>query len=60
MGDVVNYNSSVVLLHDTEAKDTTVDALSSLIEELQASGAQILPIDEDTELVQHIYYKSIE
>ncbi|MCR5667024.1 MAG: polysaccharide deacetylase [Eubacterium sp.] len=60
MGDVPNYSTSVVLLHDSNTKTTTVDALPSLIEELQASGAEILPIDEDTDLVQHIYYKSVE
>ncbi|SDB10198.1 polysaccharide deacetylase family protein [Eubacterium oxidoreducens] len=60
MGDVPNYSTSIVLLHDSNNKSTTVDALPSLIEELQASDAQILPIDEDTDLVQHIYYKSVE
>lgn len=54
MGDVVKYKTSVVLMHDSAAKPTTVEALSSLIEQLQGMGAKILPIDEETAAIQHV------
>jgi peptidoglycan/xylan/chitin deacetylase (PgdA/CDA1 family) len=55
MGDVVKYKSSVVLMHDADNKKATVEALPELIETLQKMGAQILPIDEETTVVQHIH-----
>jgi peptidoglycan/xylan/chitin deacetylase (PgdA/CDA1 family) len=54
MADVVKYKTSVVLMHDADAKDATVEALPTLIEKLQAEGALILPISDDTTLVQHV------
>ena len=54
MTDVVKYKTSVVLLHDSTAKTTTVQALPAMIEALQQSGAVILPIDEDTTVIQHV------
>ncbi len=58
--DVVKYKTSVVLLHDTEEKGATVEALSTLIEKLNEMGAQILPIDEDTSVIQYVKADSIE
>ena len=54
MNDVTKYKSSVVLMHDSAAKPTTVEALPSLIEQLQAMGAEILPIDDNTTPIQHV------
>ena len=54
MSDVVKYKTSVVLMHDADAKDATVAALPGLIESLQAQGAVILPISDDTTLIQHV------
>lgn len=54
MNDVVKYKTSVVLMHDTEVKDATVQALPKLIEELQKAGALILPIDGETTVIQHV------
>ncbi len=54
MSDVIKYKTSIVLLHDADSKDATVAALPSLIESLQAQGAVILPISDDTTLIQHI------
>lgn len=50
--DVVKYKTSVVLLHDDEDKSTTVEAIRPLIETLQGMGAEILPIDENTRVIQ--------
>ena len=54
MSDVVKYKTSVVLLHDAGNKITTVDALPQLIESLQSIGAMILPISDNTTLIQHV------
>lgn len=54
IGDVTKYKSSVVLMHDSISKPATVEALSSLIEQLQGMGAEILPIDENTVPIQHV------
>ena len=60
MDDVVKYKTSVVLLHDASDKSTTVDALAPLIEALNAMGAEILPIDEDTSVIQYVKADSID
>jgi peptidoglycan/xylan/chitin deacetylase (PgdA/CDA1 family) len=52
--DVAKYKTSVVLLHDTEDQSTTVAALGSLIEALQGMDAEILPIDENTRVIQYV------
>lgn len=57
---VAKYKTSVVLLHDGENKSTTVDALGSLIQTLQSQGAVILPIDENTNVIQYIKADSVE
>lgn len=54
MQDVVKYKTSVVLMHDADSKDTTVEALGMILEALQEQGAQILPIDSDTTVIQHV------
>lgn len=58
--DVVKYKTSVVLLHDSADKSTTVEAIGPLIESLQGMGAQILPIDEDTQVIQYVKANSVE
>ncbi len=60
LGGVSKYKTSVVLLHDGENKSTTVEALGSLIESLQSQGAEILPIDEDTNVIQYIKAESVK
>jgi peptidoglycan/xylan/chitin deacetylase (PgdA/CDA1 family) len=54
MNDVVKYKTSIVLMHDADNKTSTVEALPSLIENLQSKGAVILPISDDTALIQHV------
>lgn len=60
MSDVVKYDTSVVLMHDTSAKASTVDALVPMIDQLQALGAELLPIDENTKPIQHIKAEDVE
>lgn len=52
--DVVKYKTSVVLLHDSADKSATVEAIRPLIEALQEMDAEILPIDEDTQVIQYV------
>lgn len=58
--DVVKYKTSVVLLHDSADKPVTAEALGPLIEALQSMGAEILPIDEDTKVIQAVKAESVE
>lgn len=48
-------NSGIILLHDSPVKQTTVEALPMIIEGILAAGDTVLlPIDDDTPLVQHV------
>ncbi len=53
MSNVVKYKESVVLMHDTAAKDKTVEALPDILEALQAMNAEVLPITDETLAVHH-------
>ena len=57
---VSKYKTSVVLMHDDNGKSTTVEALGSLIEKLKNQGAVVLPIDENTKVIQHMKAESIK
>lgn len=57
---VQKYKTSVVLLHDGADKTTTVEAMKPLIEALQNMQAEILPIDENTKVIQYIKSDSVE
>lgn len=49
------YHESIILMHDAPNKNTTVQALPTLIERIQAmENTVIVPITEDTEPIQHI------
>ncbi len=56
---VSKYKTSVVLLHDDENKSTTAEALGPLIQQLQNMQAEILPIDENTNVIQYIKADSV-
>lgn len=58
--DVVKYKTSVVLLHDAADKSTTVEAIRPLIEALQEMDAEILPIDENTRVIQAVRADSVD
>lgn len=57
---VSKYKTSVVLLHDDINKSTTVEAIGPLIERMQEMQAELLPIDENTYLIQYIKSDSVE
>lgn len=56
---VSRYKTSVVLLHDGDDKSTTVEALEPLIKALKKMDAKILPIDENTKVIQYIKADSV-
>ena len=53
MRDVVKYDTSVVLMHDSAARDKTVKALSIILDRLDEMGAEVLPITEETRVIHH-------
>lgn len=53
--NVKRYETAVVLLHDTNTKTATVEALPMIIEQLQKDGQVVfLPADDDMQMVQHL------
>ena len=49
------FHEAMILLHDASDKDSTVEALPRLIEQIQAmEDTKILPITDDTEPIHHI------
>ena len=58
MRDVEKNQDSIVLMHDLRTTHATVESLQLLINTLQSEGFEILPIDEETPLIQHVSYKS--
>ena len=57
---IMQYKTSVVLLHDDDNKMVTAEALEPLINKLKKMHADILPIDENTYVVQYIKADSVE
>lgn len=53
------YDSPVVLMHDTNAKQRTLEMLPKLIKKLKKMDAVVEGIDENTPLVQHIKVSSV-
>lgn len=56
MKQLPSHQVAVVLMHDAGDKRSTVNALGKLIEEIQGmdDGTEILPITEETMLIQHV------
>lgn len=48
------YHTNVVLLHDTDLRDTTVEALPDIIKELRNEGATLSEITDNTKDVHHV------
>jgi peptidoglycan/xylan/chitin deacetylase (PgdA/CDA1 family) len=60
MRDVRNNKDSIVLMHDLQNVHATVESLQMLIDTLKSEGYEILPIDENTPLIQHVSCNSLE
>ncbi len=56
--NISKYETSVILMHDTPLKPTTLEALPEIIERIQEmEDTVILPITDETDLVQHIKWQ---
>ncbi len=60
MNDVENNKDSIVLMHDLQTTHTTVESLQLLIDTLKSEGYEMLPISEETPLIQHVSCNSVE
>ncbi len=60
MNDVEKNEDSIVLMHDLQTTHATVESLQLLIDTLKSQGYEILPIDNDTPLIQHVSYDTAE
>ncbi len=50
-----NFPEAIILMHDASDKDSTVEALPRLIEQIQAmEDTELLPITDETEAIHHI------
>ena len=55
MGSMDSMNTCMILMHDASEKDSTVEALSEIIEKVKDRGdAEFLPITDETVPVQHM------
>lgn len=59
VAELDKYQNLTVLMHDGSGKQKTVEALPAIIEQIQARGAQILPIIDSTPPCQHKKVESV-
>ncbi len=57
---VAKKDRAIVLMHDTQAKKSTVDSLPKLIKALKKGGAQLLPLNKNVTPIQMIKADSIK
>ena len=57
---VATKNKSIVLLHDAQTKQTTVESLPGLLDKLISEGVQILPLDKEVTPIQMIKADTIK
>ncbi len=50
--DALKYDDTVILMHDLDSCDETLESLQLLIDRLTEEGYEILPIDENTPLIR--------
>lgn len=48
-----DYHTNVVLMHDTDLRDSTVEALPEIIKGLRNMGAVLVPISDETPVIHH-------
>ena len=50
--DALTHDDTIILMHDLECRHETVESLQMLIDRLREEGYELLPIDDDTPLIQ--------
>lgn len=58
--EIDTYHNCVILMHDAAAQAQTVEALPAIIEGILARGMEILPITDNTPVVQHKKATSVQ
>ncbi len=53
MDGVARYDTSIVLMYDSADKKMTADSLEEIVEQLQAGGYEILPLDPSVVSIHH-------
>nr|MBP3598273.1 polysaccharide deacetylase [Eubacterium sp.] len=53
MDGVARYDTSIVLMYDSADKKMTADSLGEIIDQLQAGGYEILPLDSNVVSIHH-------
>ena len=56
LDNIGEYRSAMILLHDSEAHDSTVDALAEIVEELMDLDVEFCVIDDTTPAIQQVAY----
>lgn len=55
MNNVMKYDSAIILMHDSADRNSTVEALPTIIEKiLESENTVLLPISDETTPIQHI------
>ncbi len=54
--NINEYRSAIILLHDSDNHDSTVDALPEIVEGLLARDVRFCVIDENTPVIQQVAY----
>lgn len=60
LNDVEKNETSIILMHDASEKNTSVEALSAIIESLQNLGIQMKALDQNVPHVQHIEAETVK
>jgi len=56
MSNISEYRSAIILLHDSDTHNSTVEALPEVIEGLLAQDAEFCLMDENTPVIQQVSY----
>lgn len=54
------HNRSIVLMHDTDKKESTVHSLENILKTLTENNAKLLPLNDDVIPIQQVSYSSKE
>ncbi len=61
VSESLGCNNAYILMHDAKGKESTVQSLPSIIEQLQANGFKFYPLDDSVEnLCQHVKSTSVQ
>lgn len=61
VSESLGCNNAYILMHDAGGKESTVQALPAIIEQLQANGFRFYPIDDSVDnLCQHVKSTSVQ